>query len=199
MSEAVSGFADQALDSARAFRLMLDAMAHPGRIILMPALVDVPPPLLPTAATICLALCDYDTPLWLDEAYRTASVLDYLRFHSGAPIVEEISAASFLLCDAPSAPAALAKANCGTAEYPDASATLIVQLSTFLSDEYLTLKGPGIDGTRAFSTCGLAPRFWDLMTDNHALFPLGSDVFFVTPDEIAALPRSTQIRKEGIG
>jgi alpha-D-ribose 1-methylphosphonate 5-triphosphate synthase subunit PhnH len=199
MSEVVSGFADQALDSARAFRLMLDAMAHPGRVVRLPAVIDPPSPLLPTAAMICLTLCDYDTPLWLDETYRTSSVSDYLRFHSGAPIVEEISAASFLFCSASSAPMALAEANRGTAEYPDASATLIIQLSAFPSHEYLRLKGPGIDGTQTFSTCGLAPRFWDLMTDNQALFPLGSDVFFVTPGEIAALPRSTQIGREGIG
>ena len=199
MSEIAAGFADQALDSARAFRLMLDAMARPGRIVSMPAVIEAPPPLLPTAATICLTLCDYDTPLWLDETYRTEAVLNYVRFHSGAPLVEDMSAASFLLCSPASANHALAAANCGTAEYPDTSATLIIQLPTFPSDEYLTLRGPGIDGTQAFSTCGLAPHFWDRMADNHAGFPLGSDVYFATSGEIAALPRSTQIRREGIG
>jgi alpha-D-ribose 1-methylphosphonate 5-triphosphate synthase subunit PhnH len=199
MSETVTGFADQALDSARGFRLMLDAMAHPGRILPMPIVIDAPAPLLPTAATICLTLCDYDTPLWLDEAYRLPSALDYVRFHTGAPIVEDIAKASFLLCSPDSAAMALASANRGSAEYPDTSATLIVQLPAFPSDGYLTLAGPGIDGARAFSTCGLAPRFWDLMADNHAGFPLGSDVFFATASEIAALPRSTRIKREGIG
>ncbi|WP_119274612.1 phosphonate C-P lyase system protein PhnH [Taklimakanibacter deserti] len=197
MIEAVSGFADQALDSARAFRLMLDAMARPGLIVPMQAGLDAPSPLLPTAATICLTLCDYDTPLWLDEAYRTPQVLDYLRFHSGAPIVEEISAASFLLCSEATAALALASANRGTAEYPDISATLIVQLASFTSDERLILNGPGIDGMREFGALGLEQGFWDLMEDNHALFPLGSDVFFATSREIAALPRSTRIRREG--
>lgn len=199
MSETVSSFADQALDSARAFRLMLDALAHPGRIVPMPAVIDAPPPLSLPAATICLTLCDYDTPLWLDEAFRTPQVLDYLRFHCGAPVVEEIAAASFLLCGTESAGMALAEANRGTPEYPDASATLIIELPLFPSDAYLSLKGPGIDGTQAFSTCGLPPRFWDLMADNHMGFPLGFDMFFATPGEIAALPRSTQIRREGIG
>jgi len=197
MIEAVSGFADQALDSARAFRLMLDAMARPGLIVPMQAGLDAPSPLLPTAATICMTLCDYDTPLWLDEAYRTPQVLDYLRFHSGAPIVEEISAASFLLCSEASAALALASANRGTAEYPDISATLIVQIASFASDQRLILKGPGIDGARAFGTCGLEQHFWDLMEDNHAIFPLGSDVFFATSAEIAGLPRSTRMRREG--
>ena len=199
MSEIKAGFADQALDSARAFRLMLDAMAHPGRIVPMPTVIGAPSPLLSTAATICLTLCDYDTPLWLDETCRTAAVLDYVRFHSGAPVVTDISAASFLFCSPASAAEALATANRGTAEYPDSSATLIIQLEAFPADEYLTLKGPGIDGTQSFSTCGLSPHFWDLMADNHALFPLGSDVYFAAPNAIAALPRSTQIRREGIG
>ena len=76
MIETVSGFADQALDSARAFRLMLDAMARPGRILPMAAMIDAPSPLLPPAATICLTLCDYDTPVWLDETLRLPAVVE---------------------------------------------------------------------------------------------------------------------------
>lgn len=198
MSETVTGFADQALESARAFRHLLDAMAQPGRIFPLAGLAS-PTPLLPTSATIALTLCDYDTPLWLDDSLRLPQVIDYLRFHTGAPIVEDISAASFLFCTAASAASVLRAAHRGTAEYPDNSATLIIQLGQFPVDAYLTLKGPGIDGARTFSTCGLPPRFWDLMADNHTLFPLGVDAFFATPAEIAALPRSTQIRREGIG
>ncbi|MGE0237237.1 MAG: phosphonate C-P lyase system protein PhnH [Parvibaculaceae bacterium] len=199
MIEAVSGFADQALDSARAFRLMLDAMARPGRILPMPPVIDAPSPLLPSAATICLALCDYDTPLWLDETLRTPAVLDYVRFHSGAPVVTDIATASFLLCGPASAAATLAAAHRGTAEYPDASATLVIQLDSLAAGDRLTLSGPGIDGSREFSTLDLSSRFWDLMADNHAGFPLGSDVFFAASGEIAALPRSTHTKREGAG
>lgn len=194
--EAVSGFADQAHDSARAFRLMLDAMARPGCLWPMAPGLDAPGPLSPVAAAICLTLCDYDTPLWLDEALRTAPVLDYLRFHTGARIAADMAEASFLVCTNLSASAALAAASRGTAEYPDASATLIIQLAGF-AGENLMLKGPGIDGERPFTTCGLEPRFWHLMADNCRAFPLGYDVFFAGPDVITALPRSTHIRREG--
>jgi alpha-D-ribose 1-methylphosphonate 5-triphosphate synthase subunit PhnH len=197
MSEAVSGFADQARDSARAFRLMLDAMAHPGRILAVASKLDAPAPLHAPTAAICLTLCDYDTPLWLDESLHTPQVLDYLRFHTGARIEPDKAQASFLICTPISAAAALANAHRGNAEYPDASATLVIQLSSFSEGERLILKGPGIDGERDFTTGGLDERFWGLMEDNHRSFPLGCDVFFASPAGIAALPRSTRIRREG--
>ena len=195
--EAMTGFADQARDSARAFRLMLDAMARPGSILTLETSFDVPAPLLPSPAAICLTLCDYDTPLWLDASLRQPAVLDYLRFQTGAAIVDKIEEASFLLCTSASAAQALAAAHCGTAEYPDASATLIIQVPSLAAGERLILTGPGIDGESDFTTLGLDQAFWAAMADNHALFPLGRDVFFATATEIAALPRSTYIEREG--
>ncbi len=193
----MSGFVDQARDSARAFRLMLDAMARPGRILPIDTALEVPAPLLPSSAAICLSLCDYDTPLWLDESLRQTQVLDYLRFHTGAPTEADMKRASFLLCTPESALDTLAEANRGSAEYPDASATLIVQVPKLAAGDRLILKGPGIDGETDFRTLGLGERFWDAMADNHQLFPLGADVFFAAPAKMAALPRSTHIRREG--
>lgn len=193
--ELLSGFTDQARDSAQAFRVMLDAMAQPGRILPLSAGLEAPAPLLPSAAAICLTLCDYDTPLWVDETLRDAAVLDYLRFHTGARIENDMTQASFLLCTPASAAEALSLASPGNAEYPDASATSIVQLQSFEGD-LLALTGPGIKDARAFATCGLDAHFWALMEENHQLFPLGRDVFFTAPQEIAAVPRSTHINRE---
>jgi alpha-D-ribose 1-methylphosphonate 5-triphosphate synthase subunit PhnH len=195
--EAVSGFTDQARDSARAFRLMLDAMARPGRILPIDTALDAPAPLWVSTATICLTLCDYDTPLWLDESLRQDHIVDYLRFQTGAAIAADIKQASFLLGTPASASAALTAASRGTAEYPDASATLIIQVPSLAAGDRVFLKGPGIDGEGEFRTLGLDERFWAAMAENHQLFPLGADVFFTAPAEIAALPRSTRIRREG--
>lgn len=195
-TDLLSGFADQARDSSQAFRVMLDAMAQPGRILPLTPGFEAPAPLLASTAAICLTLCDYDTPLWLDASLRQAPVMDYLRFHTGARIENDMAQASFLLCTPASAAEALRLASPGNAEYPDASATLVIQLQGF-AGESLTLTGPGIKDARAFTTCGLDDRFWALMEDNHQLFPLGRDVFFTALGEIAALPRSTHIKREG--
>lgn len=194
--ELLSGFTDQARDSADAFRVMLDAMAQPGRILKLAPDFAAPAPLLASTAAICLTLCDYDTPLWLDETLRQDAVMEYLRFHTGARIENAMAQASFLVCTPATATEALSLANPGNAEYPDASATLIIQLERFDGDA-LTLTGPGIKDERPFTTAGLDDRFWTLMEDNHQLFPLGRDVFFASPREIAALPRSTHIKREG--
>lgn len=195
-TELLSGFTDLARDSSRAFRTMLDVMAQPGRILPLTPGFEAPAPLFATTAAICLTLCDYDTPLWLDESLKETAVLDYLRFHTGARIENDMAQASFLLCTPATAADALVRSNIGNAEYPDASATLVIQVSDFDGDR-LTLKGPGIKETRTFTTAGLDTRFWSLMDENHQLFPLGRDVFFVSPWEVAALPRSTQIIREG--
>ncbi|WP_119387764.1 phosphonate C-P lyase system protein PhnH [Taklimakanibacter lacteus] len=195
--EAMTGFADQARDSARAFRRMLDAMARPGRILSLEPDFDVPAPLLPAAAAICLTLCDYDTPLWLDASLSEPAILDFLRFQTGAPITADIAPARFLLCTPGSALQALAGAHRGDAEYPDASATLIIQVPSLSAGGRLILEGPGIDGEQDFRTLGLDAAFWDTMQDNHQLFPLGCDVFFASASGISALPRSTHIKREG--
>jgi alpha-D-ribose 1-methylphosphonate 5-triphosphate synthase subunit PhnH len=67
------------------------------------------------------------TPLWLDPAARTPEVLEYLRFHCGAPISESRAAASFaVIADALQLPP-LGSFQAGSDEYPDRSTTVIVQ------------------------------------------------------------------------
>ncbi len=193
MNELMSGFADPPLDSARAFRVMLEATAHPGRILRLGVGIDAPRPLLATTAAICLVLCDYDTPVWLAPALSSGSVVDYLRFHTGAPISSDVKAARFLICDPVSAAAALPDADIGSAEYPDRSATLVLQVSEFAAGMPVVLRGPGIEAVQEFRAAGLDRPFWEAVQDNHRLFPLGRDFVFASPDQIAALPRSTDV------
>ena len=91
------GLADPVLDSQRIFRSVLEAVAHPGRVVALAGPAETPEPLHRAAAAVCLALVDMETPLWLDAVARTAEVLDGLRFHCGCPIVEEPRSARFAL------------------------------------------------------------------------------------------------------
>ena len=175
--EAVSGFADQARDSARAFRLMLDAMARPGRILPIDTALDAPASLWVSTATICLTLCDYDTPLWIDGSLRQDHIVDYLRFQTGAAIAADMKQASFLLGTPASASAALAAASRGTAEYPDASATLIIQVPSLAAGDRLILKGPGIDGEGDFrisASMSVSGRRWLTITSFFPWAPMCS-------------------------
>ena len=75
----------------------------------------------------------------------------------------------------------------GTAEYPDRSATLIVE-SPELVPRGVTLRGPGI---RAQAHLSLPET--QAFRRNAARFPLGLDFLFTSGDRVAGLPRTTQV------
>jgi alpha-D-ribose 1-methylphosphonate 5-triphosphate synthase subunit PhnH len=190
----VGGFADPALDAQATFRCLLEAIAHPGRIVPMPDRLLAPPaPLLAPAYAIALTLLDFETPLWLDPSLASPPVTDSLRLHCGCPIVAQ-EKARFALLTGPGAP--LAAFDQGTPDYPDRSATLIWQVEDLATDGGVRLAGPGIRTSARLQVDGLPADFWTLWGMSHSQFPLGVDVVFVTTDRIAALPRSTKVSVE---
>jgi alpha-D-ribose 1-methylphosphonate 5-triphosphate synthase subunit PhnH len=185
------GLADPAHDAQRLFRAVLDAFSHPGCIV---ELVDAPagPGGLCVAATGCLlTLADRDTPLWLAPAFGCEAVRDYLRFHTGAPLVTERAEATFAVLSHDSAE--LTGFAIGTDSYPDRSATLVIEVPGLGRGAMRSWRGPGIDGTRRVAIDGLDASFWQAWAENHALFPCGVDVLFVAGRQLTALPRSIAV------
>lgn len=147
------GFANIAVQSAHAFRSIMQAMARPGRVMLLDADIEAPAPLLPSAAAVALTLCDFQTPVWLSPELGNERAVHYLRFHAGAPIVAEPQAAQFVFTTAAELlpqPGLLLQ---GTHEYPDRSATLIIQVTDFESTA-VELSGPGIRGAEHLASRG---------------------------------------------
>ena len=85
---------------------------------------------MPASAAVALTLCDFQTPVWLSPDLRNDKVVHYLRFHTGAPIVDELEEAHFAFLPRQ-------RTSCrrltlfaqGTHEYPDRSATLVIQVA----------------------------------------------------------------------
>ncbi len=182
------GFADPVRQSQAVFRTVLDAMSRPARPHLLPVSLTVPAPLLPTTAAVLLALADFETPIWFGKTIGPAA-REFIRFHTGARIVDDPAAATFaVVADLAALPAHAAVAH-GTPEYPDTSTTLLVQVLALTTDGPV-YAGPGIDGTVRFDTnpriLGLDARF----AANRHSFPCGVDIILVSPTHIAALPRS---------
>jgi alpha-D-ribose 1-methylphosphonate 5-triphosphate synthase subunit PhnH len=188
-----SGLADPVLDAQRIFRGVLDATAHPGRIVFLPPPPEPPAPLVSATAAIALTLLDYETPIWLDQRARTEEVLAYLRFHCGAPLADLPRSAAFaLVADAADLPP-LDDFDLGSDEYPDRSTTVIVQVSGFRAGIGRRLSGPGIDGERRLEVEGMSDWIWRMLLENHALFPRGVDLLLATDSRVVALPRTTLV------
>jgi alpha-D-ribose 1-methylphosphonate 5-triphosphate synthase subunit PhnH len=188
-----TGFTDAAIDSAHAFRIIMQVMARPGVPVGLEATLEAPAPLHVTSAAVALTLCDFQTLIWLSPSLRNERTIHYLRFHTGAPIAERIEDAHFAFLDAVEerTPASLFAQ--GTHEYPDRSATLVIQTAQFNRRD-VVLTGPGIKGTVGFGAEGLGQEFWVSMAENHQRFPVGVDVIFAGLQSLAAVPRSTAVR-----
>lgn len=191
------GFADPVFDSQQAFRCVMDAMARPGtvRSLAMPL---VPPAGLPhAAAAVLLFLCDYETPVWLAPSLaRRDGVSGYVRFHTGAPITQDMSAAHFAFADAAQDPLDLAAFAQGTPEYPDRAATVIILCGALTGGDPLLVSGPGTRACLSIAPQGLQSGFADQLKSNHARFPLGVDVLLIAGASMLALPRSTRVTRE---
>lgn len=190
-AEPASGFVDPVFDSQAVFRTVLHALAHPGTIGEMPIALDPPAPLDPATAAVCLALLDVETPIWLQA--RGDAVPGFLRFHCGSPIVASPGGARFALIDDLPAMPLLQAFDAGTDEYPDRSATLIVQVEDLIAGSGVTLTGPGMREQSRLTVRGLSSSFWDEWRENAANFPRGIDIIFTAGRRLAALPRTTRV------
>lgn len=178
------GFVDASVQSAKAFRAAMNAMARPGRIELLDG-AGPPAPMSRAAGALILTLCDPETPVFLAGTHDCPDVRSWIAFHTGAPISDP-EAASFVLGNWQSLQPR-SRFPIGTPEYPDRSATLIIEMSE-LSTTGARLSGPGIKDATGFSLPDLVS-----FQANAALYPLGLDFFFTCGSEAAALPRSTKV------
>jgi alpha-D-ribose 1-methylphosphonate 5-triphosphate synthase subunit PhnH len=191
------GFTNPVGDAQACFRAVLDAMAHPGRIVRMPDAVPHEIPLGPAAASVALSLCDIDTPIWLDEASSAAG--SYLTFHCGAPLAETPAAAAFaFVADAATLPPLLSF-SLGSDDYPERATTLVIEVAGISNKGGLIVRGPGILSEMQLSVAGLPERFWSERAALAELFPRGLDILFTCGSTLVALPRSTLIVTSGAG
>lgn len=179
------------LASQAVFRAVMDAFARPGELKPLAGMSAAPSPLSTTAAAVAASLLDYETPLWLDPLLARASqVVEWIRFKTGAPMTVDPRQAAFAIIAEPAQAPPFDLFALGSAEYPDRSTTIVLQVQRFGSGEHLSLSGPGIAGRTRLSAEPLPFGFHDQLAANRALFPRGVDVMLVSPDAVAALPRS---------
>lgn len=186
-SETLSGgFAAPAIQSAHAFRSVMEAMARPGTIQTITG-AEPPAPLSRAAGAVLLTLCDTETPVHLAGDADCDAVRAWLAFHTGAPVTGP-SHCMFAV-GTWEALSPVSAYPIGTSEYPDRSATLIVECD-MLAPSGATLKGPGIKDSVALSLPDSA-----VFQSNRALFPLGLDFVFTCGDRLAALTRTTEVSR----
>lgn len=178
------------------FRTMVDAVAHPGRVLQLPAAPEgVPPALMPV-----LAIADLRTTLFIDGNGSTASVAQALSRVTGSPLTDDVRAARIVTMLSASALTAdvIWSLRVGSAQAPEDGATLFIacdHLRTATADEPDSIRtsGPGAAAGRWFVASGIDPSAIVELDKVNSGYPAGVDVYVVdAAGSMVALPRSNR-------
>jgi alpha-D-ribose 1-methylphosphonate 5-triphosphate synthase subunit PhnH len=187
------GFQNPVLGSQSAFRTLMDAMARPARLTRIDAAVAPPARLNVASAAIACTLIDADTPYWVDDALESEALYRWLAFHTGGRRGATKLDATFALVGAPHAMPPFGEFAQGTQEYPDRSATLILQLESLEGGASLAFEGPGIKQQATIAPRGLPANFREQWRLNSMRFPRGVDLILTASDMLVCLPRSARL------
>jgi alpha-D-ribose 1-methylphosphonate 5-triphosphate synthase subunit PhnH len=173
-------------------------MARPGSVQRIVPMAGAPDIMMRGTAAIALTLFDHDTPLWLDAGMTESSdVVKWLKFHTGAPVIQDSSIASFALISDGALLPPLERFALGTSEYPDRSTTVIIQVESLDRGHAFELRGPGIDGVATLRGAIRPADLFERLRFNETLFPRGIDLVLVAGDAVVAIPRTTRVVNKG--
>ncbi|PZO13942.1 MAG: phosphonate C-P lyase system protein PhnH [Leptolyngbya foveolarum] len=188
MTTTLPGFRDPVHDAQQTFRGLLEALAHPGQAYTLNLTFSSPEGLTPICAAACLTLLDLETTVWLQPSLP-ATVKDWLCFHTGCRFTDNPELATFaVIGDAFSQPE-LRAFNWGSAEDPEQSTTLLIQVNSFTSGVVQQLSGAGVLGSMSFAP-SLPETFWTQRRSD--AYPQGVDCFLLSQQSVVGLPRTVR-------
>lgn len=194
---------DPVFGSQETFRLLLDAMSRPGKVVSLPASpLNLPAPWPTGLGLVALTLLDHEVTHCATGAGAEA-LQEYLQYNTSSPAAEPAAAAYlFAHGNDPGLAACLAELKTGTLEAPHEGATLVVAVSELSpvagrSQLLLTLSGPGVPGERLISVAGLSTGVLVARAAAATEYPLGIDVVLIDQNgRLACLPRTTRCHWE---
>jgi alpha-D-ribose 1-methylphosphonate 5-triphosphate synthase subunit PhnH len=207
---------DPVFDAQEHYRLLLDAMARPGTINVLPRIPLTPPAGLPAAAALLgFALLNADVAFYA-EGKDAATMTRYLTVNTSARSAPK-DEADFIFASGGSPASLIAGLKTGTLSYPEEGATLVATVDAMAGEAQglgtatpeartvgvpalaLTLKGPGVAGSKTFFVAGLSVQLLEALLVCNSEFPLGIDLILADPaDRIACIPRSSKVQFEMI-
>lgn len=179
---------EQATITQKTFRILLNAMSHPGRFY------DLG--FIKTNSHLNLVLetlldCEVTFAVIGENRER---ISEEVRLLTGA-VLSKVEDADFLIIMNGNSKGEIERARIGTPEYPDRGATLIYYIEKENSKPVkLNLSGPGIKGEIFVSINGLVQEEFIKLREINKNYPLGLDsIIIMNGGKVFCIPRSTRI------
>jgi len=180
------------------FRIILNAMAHPGTIYAFQKMELTPPNNMNLASVfIGFALMNADVSFAVQND-NEVEITQYLALNTGASIAT-LAQTDYLFTTGNASPSSIESLKTGTLSYPENSATIIIdviQLSPSPDENTLAieLSGPGIETTTTLYINGLSSTLLNAIQEQNTEFPLGLDIMLTDQNnQLACIPRSSKI------
>jgi alpha-D-ribose 1-methylphosphonate 5-triphosphate synthase subunit PhnH len=184
------------LTSQAVFRVLLESLARPGRVLALPALGGGPgagagravgPGIVPLAlAVIGSKVAVAGAPSWQARICRATGA-------SAADLAEASLVAIYGAVD----PQAVARLRRGSAAAPEEGAKVGLACGALTEggpgETTLEMSGPGVPGRTRLGVDGVGRAVFDALRAANATFPAGVDVWLVDErGQVAGLPRSAR-------
>jgi len=189
---------NEVFDAQRYFRLLMDSMAHPGKINNLYSLDVLPPEGLNKAsALVAMSLLNADVS-FCSIAGNRSEITSYILLNTSASPAE-VEMADFLFVEGASEGSEIVNAKTGTLLYPEEGASLVITVEAVSQTSVdgaveITTSGPGVQSATSFFIKGLHETILKNFVLMNAEFPLGIDAIFADHDNnIVCIPRSNKI------
>ncbi|HEY4325573.1 MAG TPA: phosphonate C-P lyase system protein PhnH [Mucilaginibacter sp.] len=188
---------DEVFDAQEQFRLLLDSMAHPGKINLLPDMDVVPPTgLNKGSALIAFALLNTDVSFHA-SGVNSKEISSYIALNTTSQPVT-VHDADFIFIGGLHHEGILFEAKTGNLPYPEESATFIIDVETTSQEAIddailIVLKGPGIKTEERVYIKGIQAELLAAVKEQNTEFPLGVDLMITDQqNRVICIPRSNQ-------
>jgi alpha-D-ribose 1-methylphosphonate 5-triphosphate synthase subunit PhnH len=184
---------DEVFDAQQHYRLILDSMARPGKINIIPHIdIDKPMDINNASALIAFALLNTDASFYAAEGTEVA---DFIALHTSATLAN-LENADLVFISGLHEETLVPLLKAGSLSYPENSATIIADVICIGSEKMndalqLILQGPGVENTATVYVTGLNAALLDELKEQNMEFPLGIDLIITDRDNnIVCIPRS---------
>ena len=186
----------QVFPTQKVFRVLVEAMSHPGQVYRLPA-CRVTDPWRSALLAVAYTLLDHEVTFAFIGKNITLAQEVYAATKAQQVAIED---AHYVIVEGNRSLGQITNANCGSSTYPDQGATIIYVLSknngdtsSPLSD--VILSGPGIKEPLPPQLTGLCIEELDDIRLLNAEYPLGVDCIFLNTEcQVMCIPRSTEIK-----
>ena len=181
---------DEVFDSKKMFRLILEAMSNPSRIVSINEYADKLYGNYPAFLAVAMTLFDNEVSFNTCENHSLSDEIASLTLAKKEPV----ETADFIfVCDLNHMEYVINNAKCGALADPHKSATVILYNDGAPACR-LRLAGPGINGRPEVQLTQAVKNAIAIREAQHYEYPQGVDLFFISgAGELVAIPRLVKV------